>query len=133
MNRIHIFVLLLISTICSLSSRLSAEETVKAKVPFAFSVADRTLPAGEYRMVHDGTLLHIENCDDHQSVTLVVSLSAPSRDKNTYLSFDQVNGSFFLRRVVNPHATNTLELAAFRNKNRHEKRTGNSSQASIGR
>ena len=133
MNRIYIFLLLLAASMCTLASSLSAEEIVSAKVPFAFSVANRTLPAGEYRFVQNGAFLHIEKCNDHQSVTLIANLGAPVDNGRTYLSFDHVNGVFFLRQVVNQYATNTVELAISATKTGPEHRTASSPQMSLGR
>jgi hypothetical protein len=120
MNRIRIFVLLSVATMFPLASNLVAEQQVHAKVPFAFSVANRNFPAGDYSIQYHGAFLSIENRDDHRMVTLVATPGVRSEDGRNFLSFDEVNGVLFLRRVTTPEALSSVEFAV----SRTEKHTG---------
>jgi hypothetical protein len=112
MNRIRIVVLLSSAAMLSLASNLVGEQPVAAKVPFAFSVADRNLPAGEYRIEHRGAFLCIENRLDHRLVTLIANPGEPSYDGRSFLSFETVNGVRRLRSVSTPDAEGSVELIA---------------------
>jgi hypothetical protein len=113
MNRVRIFAPLLAAAILlPLASSLTAEQRVEFKVPFAFSVSDRVLPAGEYRIDRDGPFLHIENRDNHQIVILIARPGDNSKDGRIFLSFDQVNGTLFLRQLVDPNPTRSVNIAA---------------------
>jgi len=114
MNRIRIAVLLSAATMLPLASNLVAEPPVVAKVPFAFSVGDRNLPAGEYRIEHHGAFLHIENRLDHRLVILIANPGEPSHDGRSFLSFEDLNGVRRLRGVATPDATGSVELPASR-------------------
>jgi hypothetical protein len=117
MNRIAVFVLLSAATMFPLASRLVAEPPMNAKVPFAFSVANRNLPAGEYRIERHGAFLSIEDRDNHRMVTLIAHPGEPSQDGRRFLSFDQVNGILFLRRVATPDSQSSVELSPSRTQN----------------
>jgi hypothetical protein len=112
MNRIGVLALLLAATIFPLASNLVAEQPLSAKVPFAFSVANRNLPAGEYRIERHGVFLSIEDRDYHRMVTLIANPGERSEDGRSFLSFDEVNGVRFLRRVTTPSVSSSAELAA---------------------
>ena len=110
MNRIGVFALLSAATMFPLASSLVAEQQLNAKVPFAFSVANRILPAGEYLIRQDGSFLRIENLDDFQSATLISIPGERSADGRAYLSFDEVNGVHFLRGVSTQDDRRSVEV-----------------------
>ena len=112
MNRIGVFAVLSAATVFPLAKSLVAEQQLHANVPFAFSVANRNLPAGEYRFEHHGAFLSIENRDTLRMVTLIASPGERSKDGRSFLSFEEVNGVLFLRRVATPGALSSVELAA---------------------
>ncbi len=110
MKRIPTFALFLAATMFSLTSSLIAQQPLKANVPFDFSVADQVMPAGEYRIDHQGAFLRIEKRDEHRTMTLLAIQGEPSANGSSFLSFDKVNGTYALRRVVTPYAVNSLDL-----------------------
>jgi hypothetical protein len=110
MKHIPNFALFLAATLFSLASSLVAQQPLKANVPFDFSVAGQMLPAGEYRIDHQGAFLRIEKRDEHRTMTLLAIPGEPSVNGSSFLSFDKVNGTFALRRVVTPYAVNSLDL-----------------------
>ncbi|UWZ84436.1 hypothetical protein [Occallatibacter riparius] len=112
MNRIAVSALLAAATMFPLASSLVAEPQLNVNVPFAFSVANRYLPAGQYRIERHGAFLTLDNQEDHRMVTLVANPGELSEDGRSYLSFDEVNGVRFLRRVATPHEQSSVELTA---------------------
>lgn len=114
MNRIGTFALLSAATILSLASSLPAEQPLKANVPFAFSVANRTLPAGEYRIQHHGAFLSLENWDNHRTTTVIAMPGERSKDGRSFLLFDQAQGVVSLRCVVTPEGLSSVQVAASR-------------------
>ena len=121
MNRIGVFAVLSAATMFPLASSLVAEQPLHANVPFEFSVAHRNLPAGEYRIEHHGAFLSIENQDTLRMVTLIATPGELSKDGRSFLSFEEVNGVLFLRRVATPDAQSSVEIAA--SKTRKQART----------
>jgi hypothetical protein len=122
MKRIAVFALLSAATMFPLASRLVAEQPIHANVPFAFSIANRNLPAGEYSIQRHGWFLSIEDRNSHRMVTVVAPPGERSKDGRSFLSFDDVNGVLFLRRVTTPEAASSVELAAARTKNAEAER-----------
>jgi hypothetical protein len=64
------------------STGLYAQEQAVANIPFAFSVLDKTMPAGQYRiqqsaMTHQG-VLHIQNAVNGESVVVLAPTSNAS-------------------------------------------------------
>lgn len=114
MNRIRIVVLFSSAAMFPLASNLVAEQQVAAKVPFAFSVAGQNLPAGEYRIDHQGAFLCIENRQHHRLVTLIANPGDSSHDGRTFLSFETVDGVRRLRGVATPEAIGSVDLPASR-------------------
>jgi hypothetical protein len=112
MNRIGVFAVLSAATMFPLASSLVAEQPLHANVPFEFSVANRNLPAGEYRIEHHGGFLSIENQDTLRTVMLIATPGESSKDGRSFLSFEEVNGVLFLRRVATPDARSSVEIAA---------------------
>ena len=110
MNRIKSLVLPITAVILQMAPSLKAQQEVfNAKVPFEFSIGNRTLPPGEYRVTRRNAFLTVENRRDSSSA-LVLTLSAgSSRDSQTRLIFDQVDDLYFLHGIVAP--VGSIELA----------------------
>lgn len=110
MNRIKILVFIVTASILQTASSLKAQQEVfSANVPFQFSVGNRTLPPGEYRVIRRNAFLTVENRRDSSSALVLASSADSSRDSQARLIFDQVNDLYFLRGVVAP--ADSIELA----------------------
>jgi hypothetical protein len=108
MNRIGL--VFLVAAILPTAPSLTAQQQVfDAKVPFQFSAGDRTLPAGEYRIVRHNDFLNIENRTDYSSALILAFNGDSSKDGQVHLVFDDVNDLLFLRKVVAP--AGSIELA----------------------
>lgn len=109
MNRIKSLVFLVTTAILQTAPALKAQqEVLDAKVPFQFSVGDRTLPSGEYRITRRNAFLTVESLRDFSSTLILTSSADLSRDNQTRLIFDQVDDLYFLRGVVAP--ADSIEL-----------------------
>ncbi len=83
---------------------LSAPLLVKANIPFAFSIQDRNLPAGQYtieRVWSTNTDVLVIRGDENHSQSVFVSESAQKlvAPKQTELVFDKIGSHYFLREV----------------------------------
>ncbi len=80
----------------------SASAEVTFKVPFAFTAADRALPAGEYRLTHDDqmntvTLVNPENKNVAQ--WFVGPRDLAHKSTGAQMSFDPLSNGFALRSI----------------------------------
>jgi|HubBroStandDraft_1064217.scaffolds.fasta_scaffold40800_1 hypothetical protein len=111
MNRIRSLVLLFAVAFFQLVPSLNAQQPVfEANVPFQFSAGDRTLPAGEYRITRNDAFIHIQNREDYSAALILTTTADSSSDGQVHLVFDRVNDLFFLRKVVAPAFTGSIEL-----------------------
>jgi hypothetical protein len=111
MKRILTIALLIAGPTLASVTRVSAQETeVVAKVPFAFVVENRTLPAGNYRIEPQGDFLLIENLDGKGSVFATAFQSDMTADGTADLYFHVVNGERYLNRIASTSAKTSLEL-----------------------
>jgi len=76
--------------------------TVKANVPFAFTVQGRDMPAGEYVVAHDNyNAAVILKCQEH-GVSVIVptnALESPNSRNTGKLVFHRYGGQYFLAEV----------------------------------
>ena len=114
MYRIKTILALAVAAVLQVAPSLIAQQqqVFDAKVPFQFSAGDRTLPAGEYRIIRRNSFLDVENRDDYSAALILASDTDSSTDGHIHLVFDQVNNVFFLRKVVAP--VGSIELAVSR-------------------
>jgi hypothetical protein len=89
--RILISLLLGIGTLGSAVHAQNIERTIKATIPFEFSVGDKTFPAGNYRLVSTApAFLQLRDAAGHSLATVltnsVQSLNATATPKLQFLS-----------------------------------------------
>lgn len=110
MNRIKTLVLLVTTAILPTAPNLKAQQEVFiANVPFQFSVGNRTLAPGEYRIARRNAFLTVQSRRDSSSAVILTSSAQLSSDGRISLMFDQVNDLYFLRGIIAP--VNSFELA----------------------
>jgi hypothetical protein len=101
------------------------EPDLKAKIPFKFTVADTTLPAGEYMIKRlddpNPNALELRNANDRiEVVFLTESAQADHSPAKSDLVFDKLGNRYFLshiwvagektgNRVIEPRAEQKLE------------------------
>ena len=81
----------------------NAQNPTRARVtvPFAFSAAGTTLPAGEYRISFDETDRVVTLSGEGTNAIVLLSTSADElKDPRTFLRFEHVGSQFFLQQVA---------------------------------
>jgi hypothetical protein len=101
MKRTIAFATLVLGMSLGFTSRSSAQEgTVIVTVPFDFAVEGRVLPQGTYHITSDSNFLTFKN-DERKTNLFNRGIRAEgSANGQTKLVFDDVNGSYFLRKIV---------------------------------
>jgi hypothetical protein len=111
MKRIITAAILLIGATCSISSRALAQEAaVKVDVPFDFTVGNHVLPAGSYRIVAHGESIAFDNHDKKAFLFTVACQSDLTTDGKSKLTFDDVHGQYFLRRIESTSVETSVEF-----------------------
>ena len=145
MKRFSITALLALSgLILSGSAFAQVRHEVKAYVPFEFSVNDKVLPAGSYRLVPQSSQsssygLLIQNADQPRYAVLVRGTDGPWEAlpiytvDRSFLVFDVYQGEHFLRQVRGPlNAVNTaIPLSASEKGVRRSLASSNPAQTTI--
>jgi hypothetical protein len=88
----------------AISARAQAVDQVVADIPFQFSVAGKTLPAGTYRVsrVNDWNdrALIIQSVENHVGVLVFSDYTEGASRENTKLTFTQVGDQRFLSTIA---------------------------------
>ena len=94
------------STIIVLTLSLSAaqaqsERPIQAKVPFAFTVQNTTLAAGNYRLTYNQTahILSIQGLDQNPGVAFIRAMPSAGADGPGKIVFNCYEGSCYLAKV----------------------------------
>ena len=79
----------------------SAMAATRVNVPFNFSVAGKTLPAGGYHLVHDpsSAFVTLRSLESNDSYTWLLTPGPSEYDKKIALKFDDLNGTHVLQSV----------------------------------
>ena len=72
---------------------------IKANIPFDFTIAKQTLPAGEYKVAVEGTMLHVVQLDGTDSASVKYNLSAHNKDMSSRLIFHRYGNRSFLSQA----------------------------------
>lgn len=83
------------------TSHASAQQgAVSVKIPFDFTVGGRVLPQGNYQIGTDRDFLSFKDNDLKTHVFLRGLTGDASKDGRSVLVFDNVEGNYFLRKIV---------------------------------
>lgn len=110
LRNIVMFSLFAIFAVANLHAQSSREQT--ASIPFSFTVADKTFPAGEYRVerlnpASDKAAIAIKSADGHMSkIVLTMPVQANETRATARLVFNHYGDQYFLAQVWTP-ADNT--------------------------
>ena len=92
---------LTVLTITTATSAFAQQQVVRGKIPFNFTVGEKTLPAGEYEVVSLGDQMIKVQSADGQNAALIAGLQSHDDPAGrSWLEFDQIGDSYFLRRVL---------------------------------
>ena len=110
MKRI-ITALVMVGLTFGISSAASAQEpAIKADVPFDFAVGSHVLPAGTYKIAPHGDLLVFDNRDANASLYTLANHGDTAADGKGRLTFDHINGQYFLRQIESTSAKTSVEF-----------------------
>jgi hypothetical protein len=111
MKRISAIALLAIANLAMAGTALAQSNSVKAKVPFDFTVGDKVLPAGTYTIKpNSSNVIMIRNYDQPiASVSLVHPDGRRSPNDGT-LVFHKYGGRYFLSEIFCDSADMNVEL-----------------------
>jgi len=92
-------------TLSAVNALAQSQPVLKANIPFDFSAANRTLPAGEYTVSNtnaaSGTIV-VRNTDGNKAVALIASPFSPKNEaKQAMLVFHRYGDQYFLAKVIN--------------------------------
>jgi hypothetical protein len=92
-------------TLSAVNALAQSQPVLKANIPFDFSAANRTLPAGEYTVSNtnaaSGTIV-VRNNDGNKAVALIASPRYPKNEANQpMLVFHRYGDQYFLAKVIN--------------------------------
>jgi hypothetical protein len=106
MTRILVGISVFTLLVASASARLS--NTVKAVVPFSFTIGEKTLPAGTYTFEPLSTTnlpsVIVVRSMDRKSEAIVLTIEAQTSDlqPGTKMEFNQYNDQYFLASIWTP-------------------------------
>jgi hypothetical protein len=90
-----------------------AQSSVRAKVPFAFSLEQTSMPAGGYEISHiDEKVISVRNLETGQARLLIASVRVQaSQDQHAKLIFHKCGDQYFLSQIWDGSADG-IELPA---------------------
>lgn len=101
MKRTVAVVTLVLGMSLGFTSRSSAQEgTVIVTVPFDFAVEGRVLPQGTYHITSDTNFLTFKSDEQKTNLFNRGIRGEGAANGQTKLVFDDVNGSYFLRKIL---------------------------------
>ncbi len=89
-----------------------AQTSMRASIPFAFSVGDKQLPSGAYEVRDVGRATLIATRDGENKVLGIYQYAGPAKVGETKLVFDKVGDRYFLRQIWTSVHGQGLELPA---------------------
>jgi hypothetical protein len=103
MNRISAIALLTISSLATCTAAIAQQSTIKANIPFDFTVGNTWMPAGEYRISSPlREVVEVRSADLTRTAELVSSESHIESGSGSKLVFDKYGDQYFLRHVLCP-------------------------------
>jgi hypothetical protein len=101
MKRITAVALFSIATFITIGSALAQAQTLEAKVPFAFIVRSRVLPAGTYRIQSVGAnLVEVRAKDNSVVETSTTYSDNDGSGTDNRLVFNKYGDQYFLREIL---------------------------------
>jgi len=95
--------LLTLMVLVALPGAMAQGVALKADIPFAFTVGDTPLPAGEYTISSPVSgLIRIANNKTHDAATVSTSHGYYDAGRNSRLVFNRYGDRYFLHRVFCP-------------------------------
>ncbi|MGB8768271.1 MAG: hypothetical protein WCC92_01545 [Candidatus Korobacteraceae bacterium] len=79
---------------------VQAQSRLNADVPFAFSLQDKAMPAGNYQIIANGQVLEVRNLDSQKAQLLGKPMSVQSsKEESPKLVFHKYGDQYFLSQI----------------------------------
>ena len=142
MKNITLKALIVLAGVLPAAGALAQESPLRAKVPFAFSVDNKVLPAGRYEVQQvsnqlvPGEVL-VRNLDRPKYSAMILADQGSWEDSLSYkadkaqLVFDEVDGQYFLHEVRGPLDALNLEFATTKTEKTARTVASNATQTTI--
>jgi hypothetical protein len=111
MKRITAIALFAIANLAMAGTSFAQSYGVAAKIPFAFSVGDKVLPAGSYTIKENSSLLMIRNRDQKTVVLSLFHEDGKKSPNGGKLVFHKYAGEYFLSEILSDSADMHVQLA----------------------
>jgi hypothetical protein len=108
MKRIITLAMVLVGA--GLSHASAQQAALKVNVPFDFAVGNHVMPSGEYRISTQGDDLVFENRTQKAYLFTLAEPSDASKDGTSKLTFDVVQGQYFLREISSTSVKTSAEF-----------------------
>ncbi|MGA8728036.1 MAG: hypothetical protein WB608_04740 [Terracidiphilus sp.] len=103
MNRISAIGLLTIASLATCTGAIAQQPTLKANIPFGFTIGDTWMPAGEYTISTPVREVVQVRSADLAKIASIVSIQSFNESKSgSQLVFDKYGDQYFLRHVLCP-------------------------------
>jgi hypothetical protein len=103
MNRISAIALLSFASLATCTGAIGQEHALQANIPFAFTVGDTWMPAGEYTITSlSQGILMLRSADSTKSASIVSLQGHSESPSGSELVFDRYGNQYFLRHVLCP-------------------------------
>lgn len=99
MKRSHFTIAIAFLVTVLMSSAFAQTGAIKATIPFDFTIAKQTLPAGEYKIAVQGTVLNIVRLDGPGSAYVEYNLSDVKKGASPSLVFHRYGKRSFLSQA----------------------------------
>jgi len=93
-----------------------AQNEIQVKVPFAFSAAQRTLPAGDYRVTLDRAVERVTLRGENTGAILFVTPAVELKDDRSFLRFQRFGNDWVLTTTAFSGSTQDLSIEKVRKK-----------------
>ena len=112
MKRITAIALFIVAGFVSTGRAMAQDHSVRAAVPFDFTVADKLLPTGTYTITPEASgVIMIENRDKHIAVLSQTSYDSHESRKGGQLVFDKYGNQYFLSEILCQTAAMNVNVA----------------------
>jgi hypothetical protein len=103
MKRISAVALFVVTSLSAITSAAAQAPGIRANIPFAFTVADTWMPAGDYVITYPDSNVVEVRAVKGKAIAMVVSLpSSIESNSGSELEFNKYGNSYFLNRVLCP-------------------------------
>jgi len=112
MKRITAIALFIVAGFVSSSRAIAQDRSVRATVPFDFTVANKLLPSGTYTITPEASgVIMIQNSDKHIAVLSQTSYDSHGSRKGGQLVFDRYGDQYFLSEILCQTAAMNVNVA----------------------